>query len=215
MTLLILFGLLSVFLAVLGVAWLRFNTARKANKGRLSSDQSVQNTQTADWIIYYASQRGRAKTLALQSARSLELGGMVVDVHSLSDIKPNELEGKTNGLFITSTFGSGQAPEHARKFERTLKKNQPNLSTLNFAVLALGDKQYDRFCGFGKTLNQWLTSCQAKPIAPVVTVSQMDIEAINTWQRFIQGLGGNLSAFEAESATLASVKTHNDNVAEK
>ena len=154
-----------------------------------------ENVNTADWYIFYASQRGRATRLANQTEQALTMAGFRVELIKLSTIKPQDLAGKKNCLFITSTFGNGQAPESARGFERKLNKTQLNLSSLSFAVLALGDKQYDRFCGFGRKLDKWLTNQQAQSLKPITTVSQMNAEAIDSWIAFIGDLGGDSKAF--------------------
>lgn len=191
-----LIALLLIFcISIVIVVWLRFQAGQNLARQTLLCGQAAQNT---DWIIYYASQRGRAKKLALQTALSLERGGFTVTVNLLGSIKPNDLERQTKCLFITSTFGNGQSPEHARGFERKLNKFHPNLSHLNFALLALGDQQYDRFCGFGNKLNQWLVDCQASPINSLITVSQMDKVSIKKWHKFIQEMGGDICAFDNE-----------------
>lgn len=179
-------------MVLMGVLWRRSKAASTTDS--LSSVQLFK--QTSDWVIYYASQRGRAKTLALQTAKALESGGLKVEVIALSTLKPQDLLYKTQCLFITSTFGNGQAPEAARGFERKLKRAKLNLSDMNYAVLALGDRQYDRFCGFGRKLDGWLTEQNAKPIQPIIKVSQMDEQTIAQWITFIDDLGGDSQAFK-------------------
>ena len=191
-------GLFLVVLLVVVLILLRLRVTKQRTQADKALSASLETQKPPDWTIYYASQRGRAKKLALQSAHALELGGMDVAIYALSSIKPQALEGKTKCLFITSTFGSGQAPEHARSFERQLKKSRPNLSAMQCAILALGDKQYDRFCGFGIKLQHWLTDCQSQSLSELVTVNQMNTEAIESWKQFIETLGGNLSAFEID-----------------
>jgi len=187
---------LLLVLVLFGFLWQRANVSPIFRASSRNQAFKQATKQTSDWIIYYASQRGRAKTLALQTAKALETGGLQVDVIALSTLKPQDLLGKTQCLFITSTFGNGQAPEAARSFERKLKRAKLNLSDMNYAVLALGDRQYDRFCGFGRKLDGWLTEQNAKPIQPIIKVSQMDQQAIEQWITFINNLGGDSQAFK-------------------
>jgi len=186
---------LLLVLVLFGFLWQRSNVSPIFRAPSRNQALKQATKQTSDWIIYYASQRGRAKTLALQTAKALETGGLQVDVIALSTLKPQDLLGKTQCLFITSTFGNGQAPEAARSFERKLKRAKLNLSDMNYAVLALGDRQYDRFCGFGRKLDTWLTQQNAQPIRSIIRVSQMDTDSVALWIKLIDDVGGNIQAF--------------------
>ena len=56
-------------------------------------------------------------------------------------------------IIISSTTGNGDAPESANKFWRTIKnRNNPKdlFKNIPFAVLGLGDSNYDKFSQIGK-----------------------------------------------------------------
>ncbi len=68
-------------------------------------------------------------------------------------------------LIVTSTWGEGDPPDNAVKFWEQLKaENDLKLASLNYSVLALGDTNYQHFCGFGKSLDSRLEALGAKRI---------------------------------------------------
>lgn len=66
-------------------------------------------------------------------------------------------------IIIMSTTGNGDAPENASRFVRYLKKkptidSQPMKHTC-FAVLGLGDSNYDKFCAAGELVDRKMGEC--------------------------------------------------------
>jgi sulfite reductase alpha subunit-like flavoprotein len=83
---------------------------------------------------------------------------------------PNDFA--TYGLVvcIASTTGDGEIPENGSRFLRYLKKKtNPSdmLANTKFAMLALGDTNYAKFCGGGRAVDQGLRACGAQPIVGI------------------------------------------------
>jgi len=135
--------------------------------------------QQADWLIVYASQSGKAKKLAEQTAEQLTPAKVVV--LNLGELKPDDLAFFKQVLFIVATFGDGRAPDSALPFAKKMSKARVDLSELNFGLMGLGNRQYDVFCAFGKSLDAWLVGQQAQPLFESVWVDQMDKHAIANW----------------------------------
>ncbi len=134
------------------------------------------------WLIGFASQSGFAEQLAWQTAGQLQAAGLPVKVQPLANVSEKDLHDSSNALFVVSTFGDGEAPDSARGFERKVLGKASTLDSLNYAVLGLGDRQYQHFCGFAKRLHQWLSEHGGKMLFAPVEVDSGDPYALRHWQ---------------------------------
>ena len=96
----------------------------------------------------------------------------------------------SNALFVVSTFGDGEAPDSARGFERKVLGRASSLESLNYAVLGLGDRQYQHFCGFARRLHTWLGEHGGKTLFAPVEVDSGDPYALRHWQQQLGLLTG-------------------------
>lgn len=141
-------------------------------------------------LIAYASQTGSAERLAWQTAAALREGGFDVRVERLGRVQPGQLADAGRALFVVSTFGEGQPPDNARAFGRRMRLYSPSLAPLRYGVLALGDQEYDDYCGFGRELDQWLHHAGAQPLFDRIDVDAGDPGALRHWQHHIGQLAG-------------------------
>ncbi|MGV8918198.1 MAG: PepSY domain-containing protein [Pseudomonas sp.] len=153
----------------------------------------------SSWLIGFASQSGFAEQLAWQTAGQLQAAGLPVRVQRLADVTEQDLHQSQNALFVVSTFGDGEAPDSARGFERGVLGRPLSLSGLNYAVLALGDRQYQHFCGFANRLHDWLAERGGNTLFAPIEVDSGDQAALQDWQRQLGRVTGSesFSAFEA------------------
>ncbi|RZL94378.1 MAG: oxidoreductase [Variovorax sp.] len=156
--------------------------------------------QTA--LVLFASQTGQAEALAWQTARWLHEGGMPARVLSLNEADADTLRGTRHALFIASTYGEGDAPDGASVFAERVMGASPDLSALRYALLALGDRQYTNFCGFGRTLDAWLNSAGATRSFERIEVDNSDPATLAAWKA--QCGGGDTTAESTEPAELVS-----------
>lgn len=80
----------------------------------------------------------------------------------LSAWEVENVDGTKHGLIIvTSTTGNGDPPENASRFMRFIKRKQTSdlqpFRNVNYAVLGLGDTNYDQFCATGKEIDKRLS----------------------------------------------------------
>ncbi|MET0320471.1 MAG: sulfite reductase flavoprotein subunit alpha [Duganella sp.] len=151
----------------------------------------AKSTAAADPVLMaYASQTGAAERLALQSAAALQAAGVAVHVHSLEKLTPPQLVQYRRALFVASSFGEGEPPDGARRFSRLLHTAAEELKHLQYAVLALGDRNYVQFCGFGHALDARLRTLGAQPLHPPIEVDNGDAGALARWSHTLRGVIG-------------------------
>jgi len=163
----------------------RKKRAIKQARGALSTSAEGQH-----WLVGFASQSGLAEQLAWRTAGQLQAAGIAVQVQPLARVDAQALRQASRALFVVSTFGDGEAPDSARGFERSLLGRELALADLSYAVLALGDRQYQQFCGFARRLHGWLQQQGANSLFNPVEVDNGDAVALAHWQQQLSGLTG-------------------------
>ena len=141
-------------------------------------------------LIAYASQGGQAHALAQRSAEQLREAGITVDVRPLNALDLPSLAQPRRALLILSTYGEGEAPDNAARFEQRLLQERVDLSSLSFAVLALGDRQYTHFCGFAQRLDARLQALGALPLFDRLEADCADPGTLRHWQHQLGHLSG-------------------------
>lgn len=141
-------------------------------------------------LLAWASQTGFAQQLAEHTVAALRAAGMAVRALPLHRVDADVLRSHRRALFIASTTGEGDPPDHVLGFTRHVLDQSIALEGLEYAVLALGDRAYDQFCGFGRRLDQWLHHHGAKPLFDRIDVDAGDAGALRHWQHRLGQLSG-------------------------
>ena len=172
--------------------WLLYLDRRRKKRQVRAARGTVDNASNAadSWLISFASQSGFAEQLAWQSAGQLQAAGLSVQVRALGELGEQDLRQARRALFVVSTFGDGEAPDSARAFERKVLGQAWSLEHLDYALLALGDRQYPHFCGFARRLQAWLGERGASSAFSAIEVDNADQAALQQWQQALGQLTG-------------------------
>jgi sulfite reductase (NADPH) flavoprotein alpha-component len=109
--------------------------------------------------VLYASQSGTAEGLARKVTKELKAKGHIASLISLEGYTPASLAEERYAVIIASTYGEGDAPDAVQPFyEQLCLEHLPRYADLSYAVLALGDSSYEKFCKFGIDLDMKLAS---------------------------------------------------------
>jgi sulfite reductase (NADPH) flavoprotein alpha-component len=144
-------------------------------------------------LLVWASQTGFAQQLAERSADSLRAAGHSVRLRALDQVDAALLGSSRKALFIASTTGEGDPPDHALTFLSRVMPHPVALPQLQYAVLALGDRTYDHYCAFGHQLDEWLREHGAQALFDTVEVDNADPDALRHWQQLLGQLGGDVA----------------------
>ncbi|MBV8156926.1 MAG: flavodoxin domain-containing protein, partial [Dyella sp.] len=157
-------------------------TRRRAMRSALSRDHAA---QPGDTLVVYASQTGTAEQLARQTAQSLKQAGKSARLLELGALDEDALAHARDVLFVVSTTGEGDAPDSAARFVTRRMREPMALTHVHYGLLALGDRDYDDFCGFGRELQHWLQLGGATPLFDPVEVDNGEPAALRHWQHHL------------------------------
>ncbi len=159
-----------------GLAWLAGYFAARAEIGAPAPISAP--TVAPTLLIVSGSQTGNARRVAVALAADAERQGYAVRHVHAGDLKLKDLAKERLAYFVISTQGDGDPPEEARGFiDGLLGARAPRLPELRFAVLALGDSSYPRFCAIGRAVDARLAELGAERVLDLGE-ADVDIERV-------------------------------------
>lgn len=144
-------------------------------------------------LVAYASQSGTAADLARRSAAMLQ-AYMPVRLMPLNQVDDGVLCGASQALFVASTYGEGEPPDNGLAFQRRYLSAAASLdlSHLEFAVLALGDRTYRHFCEFGRRIQAGMERLGASPLGELLEAASDELWApegqVTRWRKLLGDL---------------------------
>jgi len=142
--------------------------------------------ETRALTVLYGTETGNSRGLAKAVVEAAKQQGIVAAVSDMADYKTRKLKDEQDLLVITSTHGEGDPPQSAVAFFEFLEgRKAPKLSDLRFAVLALGDSTYEKYCEGGKRIDRRLEELGAKRLEARVDCDVDFDEAAPAWIRAV------------------------------
>ncbi len=142
--------------------------------------------------ILWGSQTGNSEGLGKKLVKALAAKGHLPTLHDMGEFTLAELSAIKHLLIITSTYGDGEPPDNAAELHAALHAaDAPLLSSVHFAVLALGDSSYPDFCKCGHDFDQRLAALGAQRLAPII---ECDVDYDAPFAKFITQLESVLVA---------------------
>jgi sulfite reductase (NADPH) flavoprotein alpha-component len=121
----------------------------------------------APWVatILYGSQTGNGRRVAEALAERLLVRGLRVRLLRTGEYPVRDLAREKRLFVVMSTHGDGDPPDDARPLtDLLLGRRAPKLASLEFAVLALGDSSYPKYCEIGRRIDERLAELGARRI---------------------------------------------------
>ena len=129
-------------------------------------------------LVLWASQTGNAEDFAARLAG--QLGGS--QLVNMDDMQLAELAAARDVLVITSTFGDGGPPDNGAGFwDRLHSADAPALDGVRYAVLGIGDRSYDNFCGHAKAIDGRFAALGATRMLERTECEAYDDEPMDRW----------------------------------
>ena len=151
--------------------------------------------------VLFGSQSGNAERVARETADFLGRRGVACTVKDMMDCGKAELAAAHSLLVVVSTQGEGDPPDRALPLWELLESRRaPSLAHVRFAVLALGDSSYRRFCETGRRFDARREALGAARLRPR---GDCDVDFDAAAKGWMEGLAGTLATDIAAVTTTA------------
>tara|TARA_Y100001958_G_C20854290_1_gene295384 strand:- start:173 stop:613 length:441 start_codon:yes stop_codon:yes gene_type:complete len=114
--------------------------------------------------ILYATQTGNAEMVAKKLQSLAKSRGFIVNLNEMNYHNMTTFRQLKNVAIITSTYGNGEVPEMGIDFWTELNSSKNKINSLNYGLIALGDRSHEIFCGAGRAITKKLEELGCKKI---------------------------------------------------
>lgn len=142
--------------------------------------------------IIWGSQTGTCEALGKKVAKNLTKKGHLPTLLDMADVTPDLLTETERLLVLTSTYGDGEPPDNAAALHTSLHEDSaPQLPSLSYSVLALGDTSYPDFCKCGQDIDTRLAALGASRMLPI---AECDVDYDEPFEEWLASVASTLTA---------------------
>jgi MioC protein len=133
----------------------------------------IHHPQTPDvamkLAILVGTMTGTAQLVAQELELRLDDGELQAQTRLMDGLDAAVFAGGGLFLICTSTYGQGDVPDNAKQLYESLQSARPDLSNVQYGVIALGDRTYaETFCNGGKRFDRILSELGARRIGEIM-----------------------------------------------
>ncbi|MFT4848140.1 MAG: sulfite reductase (NADPH) flavoprotein alpha-component [Sediminicola sp.] len=133
----------------------------------------------AQYILLVGSETGSTYAFSEAYCNALKSEGQKVYISTLNEY--TTYENATHLIVFTATYGDGDAPSNARKFEAVFNTIEPTRK-LQFSVLGFGSLIYPQYCHFAIKVDAMFHSHSSfQPLNPLVKINDQSEISFSNW----------------------------------
>src|SRR5258708_6656211 len=118
--------------------------------------------------ILVGTMTGTAQLVAQELELTLDDGETRVRTTPMDGLDAGVFSGGGLFLICSSTYGQGDVPDNAKNLYESLQTARPDLSNVQYGVIALGDRTYETFCHGGHRFDAILSQLRARRIGAIM-----------------------------------------------
>ena len=127
------------------------------------------NSMSLELTILVGTMTGTAQLVAQELELTLDDGEIRVQTKPMDGLDTGVFAGGGLFLICSSTYGQGDVPDNAKNLYEALQSARPDLSSVRYGVIALGDRTYaETFCNGGKRFDAILSELGARRIGDMM-----------------------------------------------
>jgi len=131
--------------------------------------QAGDKSTVLDLTLLVGTMTGTAQLVAQEVELTLDDGETRVQTKLMDGLDAAVFAEGGLYLICTSTYGQGDVPDNAKQLYESLQSARPDLSRVQYGVIALGDRTYaDTFCNGGRRFDKILTELGARRIGEIM-----------------------------------------------
>src|SRR5690606_10091444 len=144
-------------------------------------NSTMPNKDECEFVILVGSETGTTFDFATRFYNALTNSGKQV---FMTEMNNYSIYAKAKHILIlTATYGEGEPPTNARKFETLLKTvNQPN--KINYSVVGFGSLEYPNYCEFAIEVDSLLQNKdEFQAVLPLYKIDNSDFTDFKKWAK--------------------------------